>query len=72
MASGYMSIDDLELPVRYIVDDRSKSNEKIRITKTIAKYGIYEFVILENNEIGMINIKTNEFISDKRQFYIVI
>ena len=56
---------------RYIYDDRGKVKDEIEVVNILKKFGVYEFVLLRNGSVGLINLLTSEFISDEYSFYMV-
>ena len=55
----------------YIYDDTGKDKTKIRVGRLLYEVRNYRFVMLENGDVGLINMETMEFISDQYAFYFV-
>jgi len=57
--------------VKMHIYDDTGGGEDIKVYKVLLEEGEYQFVLLENGLVGMININTKEFISDKLSHYYV-
>jgi len=55
----------------YIYDDRGKDKGHIEVVKVLAVHGEYQFVLLEDGGVGLVNTESSEFISDDHDFYFV-
>ena len=79
--AGFYEIDleDLSFRVKAEEEEISEMEEEddigggedIKVYEVLLEEGEYQFVLLENGLVGMININIKEFISDKLSHYYV-
>jgi hypothetical protein len=56
---------------RYVYDDTGKCKETVDIVKVIATFEHWEFVLLANGSVGIVNLTIDSLTSEVFRFYLV-